>query len=336
MRADRLNLTITIIFFTFFVLVVLVVYRKWKKTTKVVKIFRSKICDIVPQMSHPHYVDLSYSLLGHPPPPTKRILKGKMETEFNMEMAKNLISAVMSTCNIYNKFDPQLPDYIKHIGKVGEHGSLYQMKGMNPPVQILAFRGTQSKRDILTDFDFTQTLFKGNGFISSNKNKALVHHGFYNLWLSHKDPLEAMAKEIKDGTLYVTGHSLGSALATYSALDLKYRLPNVNVVLYVFAPPRVGNDVFMDILEKAIPHHWAHINVRDVVCELPPSNCPTFTATYLYDDYRNIYRSDYQSGEIVTNHHLETYAHCLNNVKTDPSPVWNRPSMIIRTPLIKE
>lgn len=334
MREARANLVITTIFFIFFILVVLVVYRKWKKTTKVVKIFRSKICDIVPQMSHPNYVDLSYSCLGHPPLSDRKMLRGKEMAEFNMEMAKNMISAVMSTYNIYNKFDPQLPEYVRLIGKIGEHGALYQMKGVEPDIYILAFRGTQTKRDIISDFDFTQTLFKGNGFIASNKNKALVHQGFYNLWLSHKEELENLAKIITKGTLYVTGHSLGSALATYSALDLKYRLPQVTIVLYVFGPPRVGNEIFMDILERAIPHHWAHINMRDVVCELPPSNCPTFTATYLYDDYRNIYRSDYQSGEIVTNHHLETYAHCLNNIKADPSPVWNRPSMILRTPYV--
>lgn len=334
MREARVNLVITIIFFAFFVFIVLLVYRKWKKTTKVVKIFRSKICDIIPQMTHPHYVELSYSYLDHSK--SFPLLKGTLNSEFNMEMAKNLISAVMSTCNIYNNFDPELPDYMKLIGKIGEHGALYQMKNNDPPVYILAYRGSQTKRDIITDFNFSQVLFKGNGFISSSKNKALVHQGFYNLWLSHKEELEIMTKMLKNGTLYITGHSLGSALASYSALDLKYCLPSVNVVLYVFGPPRIGNDTFMDILEKSIPHHWAHINIRDVVCELPPSNCPTFTATYLYDDYRNIYRSDYQSGEIVTNHHLETYFHCLTNIKSDPSPVWNRPSLILRTPYTKK
>lgn len=41
--------------------------------------------------------------------------------------------------------------------------------------------------------------------------------------------------------LYVTGHSLGGALATLATLDHRRRYPTANVTMYNFGSPRVGN-----------------------------------------------------------------------------------------------
>jgi predicted lipase len=47
--------------------------------------------------------------------------------------------------------------------------------------------------------------------------------------------------------IFVTGHSLGGALAVIAALDLKLSL-NVKVTVYTYGQPRVGNAKFSDLL----------------------------------------------------------------------------------------
>ena len=56
--------------------------------------------------------------------------------------------------------------------------------------------------------------------------------------------VRAMAARHPGAPLYAIGHSMGAALATVCAMDLKFRLGLADVRLYTFGSPRVGNDVF--------------------------------------------------------------------------------------------
>ena len=44
--------------------------------------------------------------------------------------------------------------------------------------------------------------------------------------------------------LYVAGHSMGGALATLCAIDLKFAFGLPDVRVYTYGSPRVGNDIF--------------------------------------------------------------------------------------------
>ena len=52
--------------------------------------------------------------------------------------------------------------------------------------------------------------------------------------------------------LYITGHSMGSAMATVAALYLKFSLDLPDVRLYTFGSPRVGNDIFSEFFRSQI------------------------------------------------------------------------------------
>jgi len=79
-------------------------------------------------------------------------------------------------------------------------------------------------------------------------------------------------------TIYVTGHSLGGALATLMCWEIEAiraaELPSVSSVqLYNFGSPRVGNAAFARSFNKAIPTAFRIINGLDVVARVPrPSN----------------------------------------------------------------
>ena len=113
-----------------------------------------------------------------------------------------------------------------------------------PSYLVLAFRGTETKvSDWLTDARCVPTI----------KGKAKVHTGFLEAFVEKKDAAGRTAKDVveeildrpdakyEDGKplpLFITGHSLGGALAL---LATKLVAPNVNDACYTFGAPRVGN-----------------------------------------------------------------------------------------------
>lgn len=61
------------------------------------------------------------------------------------------------------------------------------------------------------------------------------------------------------------GHSLGGALATLAAYDIRKQLQNnqqsnTQVVCYTFAAPRTGNHAFAREYNAAVPDTWSVIN----------------------------------------------------------------------------
>ena len=72
----------------------------------------------------------------------------------------------------------------------------------------------------------------------------------------------------------VTGHSLGGALATIAAVDLKVALGITNPLsLYTFGQPRVGNAAFSDYVMKTLgPDNYVRVtHDNDPVPRMPPS-----------------------------------------------------------------
>jgi hypothetical protein len=91
--------------------------------------------------------------------------------------------------------------------------------------------------------------------------------------------------------LYITGHSLGGALAVLAAVDLQrnakhmFRLvfnklfsdqpvpilatPSMNITLYTFGSPRIGNAVFAKLVETSIRNTFRVEVDGDFICRIP-------------------------------------------------------------------
>ncbi len=137
---------------------------------------------------------------------------------------------------------------------------------------ILAFRGTESsvREDWSTDFTHEFIEFNGLGGASNY----YAHKGFTAaLDLVWPDVL-AQVKRSK-GPIFITGHSLGGALATLATLRLMMLdEPNVNVAaLYTFGSPRVGDDRFAEIFNKLREKRGVklrrYVNNNDLVAMIP-------------------------------------------------------------------
>ena len=72
----------------------------------------------------------------------------------------------------------------------------------------------------------------------------MIHEGFYDAFQTVegyvRKQVEALSAQYRDAKIYVTGFSLGGALATVAALDLKDIFGKVDQ-FYTYGQPRVGN-----------------------------------------------------------------------------------------------
>ena len=139
-----------------------------------------------------------------------------------------------------------------------------------PPYLVLAFRGTEKKiSDWLTDARCVPTV----------EGKTRVHTGFLEAFTKNVDAegrtVEEAAREILDRPearddhgrplpLFITGHSLGGALAL---LATKLIAPDVTGACYTFGAPRIGNYEFFRFIKTPV---YRIVNSSDIVPRVPP------------------------------------------------------------------
>lgn len=141
---------------------------------------------------------------------------------------------------------------------------------------IAAFRGTELKsrltlREITADASVARARFLGGYVHSGFKERTLA------LWEGPERPagwapwaslsgmkafLERLLDERRGTALYLTGHSLGAAMATIAAA----LFPRATA-LYTFGSPMVGD---RDFASAIAPPHYRWVNDRDIVTLLPP------------------------------------------------------------------
>lgn len=125
---------------------------------------------------------------------------------------------------------------------------------------VLAFRGTEVKKltDIKTDAKASMlSLVEGR-----------VHKGFINAYKSVADEIEKSVAKLDGIPLYITGHSLGAALATVATQFLEGHpaFRDQIAACYTYGSPRVGNDQFDRDFKSAI---YRVVNTTDIVTVVP-------------------------------------------------------------------
>lgn len=151
----------------------------------------------------------------------------------------------------------------------------------------LGFRGTDRVANWATNintFLVQTTIGEGHG---------KVHQGFQVAYLSLKQGIfehidAALEKHGVQTDLPVlvraTGHSLGGALATLCAYDLKCARKNWEVRCVTWGSPRLGNGEFASACRKALPKYGRYINKMDLPSCLPSNPKDPY-------DYQNPVRS---------------------------------------------
>lgn len=132
----------------------------------------------------------------------------------------------------------------------------------------IAFRGANTIKDYLRDVN---ALYKNYPPSKRLFFKPKVHLGFFNGYMSVKDDIINTINSNPDiDTLYVTGHSMGAALAVYCAFDLyrDFKFENLSINLYTFGAPEVGNGSFVKRFKKAIRTSYRVVHDEDIVAKI--------------------------------------------------------------------
>lgn len=99
-----------------------------------------------------------------------------------------------------------------------------------------------------------------------------MHLGFHFAYkVVEKELLETVGpllNKYPNASIIVSGHSLGGAMATISALELQLQFNKVSA-LYAFGCPRVGNIHFSQFLKLKIPERYRPIHNKDLFAHLP-------------------------------------------------------------------
>jgi Lipase (class 3) len=151
---------------------------------------------------------------------------------------------------------------------------------------IVAFRGTKSWSDWGSNTYISKASLQDNAMFGGGK----VHSGFQSVYASCQgivnDNVFMLLPELdtlrNNTLLYVTGHSLGGALATMCALHLyeRHKARMIVPVVYTFASPRPGDSTFANLFNSQIAQKTnsrinsscavRFIRTQDPVVSVPP------------------------------------------------------------------
>lgn len=127
----------------------------------------------------------------------------------------------------------------------------------------ISFRGTEptSLKDWMTDAKIKKVPFIWG----------MVHGGFLGaldeVWQEIEEELKLLAPNRK---IYITGHSLGGALATLASARLTNSNYNITGII-TFGSPRVGDREFAKAYNRELKHKtYRYVNNNDVVTRVPP------------------------------------------------------------------
>ncbi len=215
---------------------------------------------------------------------------------------------------------------------------------------VIALRGSQTWDEWVGDAEAYPDLYDSSG----NLGIALVHGGFYSyyvtgsLGVSSKTPLDPSQANRAVGSIayqiagyfanaslppglpvYVTGHSLGGAIAPFCALDIAAILkPSGSTVsMYSLASPRcvlgfsfpsigvtLGTSYFLQLYQQFVPNSFRIVHACDAVPVLPPSTIVNntsleVTTAHVTDGYngntglsQNVLSFCAQTGDLGGNH----------------------------------
>ncbi|GBF76563.1 hypothetical protein PA598K_05041 [Paenibacillus sp. 598K] len=178
---------------------------------------------------------------------------------------------------------------------------------------IVAFRGTGSSADWTVDVTARQMPYP------FHRKGGKTHIGFTELYASCRGPLLKLLRSLpRTKNLYVTGHSLGGALAVLAGADIASSAVHDQPSVYTYGAPRVGDPTFARFFNRRIDVSCRYSNQSDIVPRLPPLiyDSPKDHKLYYYLHVKGEQRMNFKGGSVAANHKLAAYFNEL--AKEDP------------------
>jgi len=152
---------------------------------------------------------------------------------------------------------------------------------------VIAFRGT--------DFDEVSDWIANLGRSATDTPHGQIHAGFYDAYQSMKPQVDSLLEARKPKFIWITGHSLGGALALVCAYDLIDGEQTEINGLITFGQPMVARKSLSEYLDGLLTGRYARfVNDADIVPRVPPSHAPCgslvwFTASGIKRSNRKLF-----------------------------------------------
>jgi hypothetical protein len=153
----------------------------------------------------------------------------------------------------------------------------------------LVFRGSHSIKNFIQDIQFLKSDMELDGL-----DGVYIASGFYKAYMALADRIAISLDNILANNpgidqIYISGHSLGGAISSIAAIDLKQRLGYNVVGSYTFGSPRVGNVDFSELYQKLVGNTKRFTNNADIVPHLPP----------ILFGFRHVLRESWLNGTVI-------------------------------------
>ena len=188
---------------------------------------------------------------------------------------------------------------------------------------IIAFRGTQTQIEWWRNLQATQKKYFDP---KTRQQYGKVHQGYFKIVREQIN--SALIKAVKqlDPNIpcYITGHSLGGAVATLSAIEIALLVPKIReqIQLYTYAAPRIGDRNFAQAHSQLIPNSYRIANLSDSVPLVPPIKIQNRFTTANYAHVGQKWTFTAQFGDVLLNHVVDTYRMAIESqqetMQSDP------------------
>lgn len=176
----------------------------------------------------------------------------------------------------------------------------------SPTSNIIALRGTQTDMEWVRNIAARQV-----SFVNRQPQQGRVHQGFQ---LSYERIITQIRRVLPQFTpnvpCYITGHSLGGAVAILTAADLALdnTLSRDRIQVYTYASPRVGDPAFAQFYASMISQTYRVTNLADMIPIVPPETVEQKPYAHVGQEWS--YLS--QFGSIAANHAIGTYREAID------------------------
>lgn len=137
---------------------------------------------------------------------------------------------------------------------------------------VIAFRGTENFKQLIFEVLKVLTIPKVS-FPAGGKVQAYFKNALDLVWNQLKQNVYALIERHPTYKIWVTGHSLGAAMASIASTAIVFegKAQEDRVVLYTFGQPRVGDYWYARKHDELVRASWRVVHRLDVVVHLP--NC---------------------------------------------------------------
>jgi len=163
---------------------------------------------------------------------------------------------------------------------------------------VVALRGTKTIWEWIDDLEASPVPYM------PDPSAGFVHMGFYLVYAHICRSIEGLLRQggVTIDRLYVTGHSLGAALAILCGFDIGQRMHiGPAPELYTFAGPRTGDPKFASSANASVKVCERVVNFMDVVPQVP------FPPLYEHAGYETLVHGGFRPLDVTYAHHLTTY-----------------------------